>query len=85
MVTPDGVHHVYLAIPDHVQEYWWPPSIGGGELIRISQGNIAAIAQLLDGSMQLLLTAAGSNVWETWWNSSQAPTTPTTPLFSVTA
>jgi surface antigen len=85
VVTPDGIHHVYLALPDHVQEYWWPPAFGGGEIIRISQGNIAAISQLLDGSMQLLLTAAGNNVWETWWNSSQAPTTPTTPLFQVTA
>lgn len=83
LVTPDGVHHVYLATPDHVQEYWWPPAFGGGELIRISQANIAAIAQQLDGTTQLLLTAAGSNVWETWWDSSHAPTTPSSPLFSV--
>lgn len=87
VVTPDGIHHVYLALPDHVQEYWWPPAFGGGEIIRIIQGNIGAISQILDSNngMQLLFTAAGNNVWETWWNSSHAPqSTEPNPLFQVT-
>ncbi|HEU5374122.1 MAG TPA: CHAP domain-containing protein [Ktedonobacteraceae bacterium] len=83
VVTPDGIHHVYLALPDHVQEYWWPPAFGGGEIIRIIQGNIAAIAQQLDGTTQLLFTAAGSNVWESWWDSTRGPTN--FILFGVTA
>jgi surface antigen len=85
-ITPDGWHHVYLAEPDHVQEYkWMGSSSGGGEIIRISQGNIKAIAQQLDGSNQLLFTAAGTNVWETWWNGTTGYNTSPDRLFAVTA
>jgi hypothetical protein len=84
VVTPDGWHHVYLATPDHVQEYkWLGSSSGGGEIIRISQNNIAAIAQQLDNGIQLLFTAAGTTVWETWWDSSHGYSS--SGLFVVTA
>jgi hypothetical protein len=82
VVTPDGWHHVYLATPDHVQEYkWYGASSGGGEIIRISQNNIKGIAQQLDNGIQLLFTGAGSTVWETWWDSSYGYSS--SGLFSV--
>lgn len=78
----NGVHQLYLATTNHVQEYWWNgPSSGGGTLINISQNNIGAIDKVDDGASQELYTGAGNWVYETWWSSSSSPST--SGLFSV--
>jgi hypothetical protein len=78
----NGVHQLYLATTNHVQEYWWNgPSSGGGTLINISQNNIGAIDKVTDGAAQDLYTGAGNWVYETWWSSSTSPST--SGLFTV--
>lgn len=78
----NGVHQLYLATANHVQEYWWNDTAsGGGTLITISQNNIGAIDKIDDGSAQDLYTGAGNWVYETWWGSAQSPST--NALFSV--
>lgn len=72
----NGVHELYLATGDHVQEYWWNGSAsGGGELIRISQNNITAMDKENDGENQEVYTASGDLVYETWWRAGNGPNT----------
>lgn len=79
----NGVHELYLATGDHVQEYWWNgPNSGGGELIRISQNNITSFDKSNDGAYQQIYTASGSLVYETYWAAGVSPTS--NVLFSVT-
>jgi hypothetical protein len=78
----NGVHELYLATGDHVQEYWWNgPSSGGGELIRISQNNITSFDKYDDGADQQIYTASGDLVYETWWRAGVSPTS--SVLFKV--
>lgn len=79
----NGVHELYLATGDHVQEYWWnDTSSGGGELIRITQNNITSFDKSDDGAYQQIYTASGNLVYETYWAAGVSPTS--SVLFSVT-
>jgi hypothetical protein len=79
----NGVHELYLATGDHVQEYWWnDTSSGGGELIRITQNNITSFDKSDDGAYQQIYTASGNLVYETYWAAGVGPTS--NVLFSVT-
>jgi hypothetical protein len=78
----NGVHELYLATGDHVQEYWWNgPNSGGGELIRITQNNITSFDKSDDGAAQQIYTASGDIVYETWWAAGVSPTS--SVLFKV--
>jgi hypothetical protein len=78
----NGVHELYLATGDHVQEYWWNGSAsGGGELIRISQNNITSFDKSDDGADQQVYTASGDLVYETWWRAGVNPSS--SVLFKV--
>ncbi|WP_165036697.1 cutinase family protein [Candidatus Protofrankia californiensis] len=78
----NGVHELYLATGDHVQEYWWNgPNSGTSELIRISQNNITAFDKSNDGADQQVYTASGDLVYETWWRAGVSPTS--SVLFKV--
>jgi hypothetical protein len=80
--TYNGVHELYLATGDHVQEYWWNGgSSGGGELIRISQNNITSFDKSNDGAAQQVYTASGDLVYETWWAAGISPSS--SVLFKV--
>lgn len=70
-----GVHQLYLATGDHVQEYWWNgPNSGTSTLIDIAQNNIKAFDKSTDGADQQVYTGSGDLVYETWWRNGVAPT-----------
>ncbi|WP_239375718.1 cutinase family protein [Frankia sp. Cj5] len=78
----NGVHELYLATPDHVQEYWWNgPNNGTSTLINISQNNITGFDKSSDGADQQIYTASGDLVYETWWRAGVGPTS--SVLFKV--
>ena len=78
-----GVHELYLATGNHVQEYWWKDdgSNGTSTLITISQNNITSFDKSDDGAAQQVYTASGDIVYETWWAAGVSPTS--SVLFKV--
>lgn len=81
----NGVHELYLAMGDHVQEYWWrnDGSNGTDTLITISQNNITSFDKGDDGNYQQIYTTSGDLVYETYWAAGVSPTSDV--LFSVTS
>jgi hypothetical protein len=74
---PSGEDQLYVATPTWVYELWWHPGQGVhyGSIINITQGDIRSLskgANLSDGG-QLLYTGTSTTAWQTYWNSSTAP------------
>jgi hypothetical protein len=77
MFDPSGNDNMYVANGGAIQQYWWNSSASGGStLITISQGNIKSFDVDYDNGVGQLYTAAGSWIYETYWDGSGIHTNP---------